>query len=444
MGQLKMGQVYRYSQNKSIDEIEIDDLPNFFHIAGQKGLSLPLLEKGISQVAPVKDPLGEKRYPVIIISSSPHKSGSELNPWHDVYSPDTGYARYFGDAKGPGDPSLAPGNKLLLTEFAKHSSGERSVRETATPMIFFERVNYEGRPKGNIKFHGFGVIERAELVTQYNPKIGYFTNYVFEFAILSLTQEEELFDWAWLNERRNTTLETKATLEHAPQAWKQWLKTGSSEMSKIRRRVAKSSVQGKEPQLPIQGTPEWKCLNEIYDFYTKHGKHRFELLASRVVMSFVNSNGGSYDEGWITRGSGDGGVDFVGKIRVGAGFASTQIIVLGQAKCEKINTPTNGQHIARTIARLKRGWVGAYVTTSYFSEASQLEIIEDEYPLITINGLVLAEQTLKLAREIGYKNVLAYLEDLEIEYPTLLQSRRPEELLLGDGGIPVVANLTHG
>jgi hypothetical protein len=161
-------------------------------------------------------------------------------------------------------------------------------------------------------------------------------------------------------------------------------------------------------------------------------------------MSFVNSNGGSYDEGWITRGSGDGGVDFVGKIRVGAGFASTQIIVLGQAKCEKINTPTNGQHIARTIARLKRGWVGAYVTTSYFSEASQLEIIEDEYPLITINGLVLAEQTLKLAREIGYKNVLAYLEDLEIEYPTLLQSRRPEELLLGDGGIPVVANLMHG
>jgi hypothetical protein len=146
-------------------------------------------------------------------------------------------------------------------------------------------------------------------------------------------------------------------------------------------------------------------------------------------MSHINTNGGNYIEGWVTRGSGDGGVDFVGKIRLGSGFASTDVVVLGQAKCEAPDKPTNGVALARTVARLKRGWIGAYVTTSYFSRQSQLEVIEDAYPLIKISGKTLAEETLKLAESGGFKSVLAYLEVLELEYPERIQSRRPDEVL---------------
>jgi hypothetical protein len=190
-----------------------------------------------------------------------------------------------------------------------------------------------------------------------------------------------------------------------------------------------AKVESVESQRPKPGSREEKCLKTIYDFYSKAGKHRFELLASRVVMSHVNSYAGGYSEGWVTRGSGDGGVDFVGKVRLGQGFASVDVVVLGQAKCESPDTPTSGVALARTVARLKRGWIGAYVTTSFFSKQSQIEVIEDSYPLIKISGKTLAEETLKLVEAGGFRDTLGYLDSLELEYPEMIQNRRPDEIL---------------
>jgi hypothetical protein len=394
-------------------------------------MAMPLLERGISQIAPTKGSAlaAANSFPVILISSSPHSRGTEWNPWHDVFEPDLGYIRYFGDAKKPGNPALAPGNKVLLDQLARHTSGDRAVRETASPLVFFERVPVEGRSYGNIKFQGFGVIEKAELVTQYNPGIGYFTNYVFQFAVLSLSDEDEEIDWSWINMRRDASLPIKNSLALAPVSWQKFVSQGLQKVESFRRRASLAKVETQQSQMPKAGTREDKCLKTVYDFYTSAGKHRFELLASRVVMSLVNSNGGSYTEGWVTRGSGDGGVDFVGKVRVGAAFSSVDVVVLGQAKCESPNTPTNGVAIARTVARLKRGWIGAYVTTSYFSKASQIEVIEDSYPLLKVSGLTLAIETLKLAEVGGFRDVIGFLESLEIEYPNSIQNRRPDEIL---------------
>jgi hypothetical protein len=189
-------------------------------------------------------------------------------------------------------------------------------------------------------------------------------------------------------------------------------------------------VKKPESQKPKNGSAEAKALNEIYDFYSNESsKHRFELLASLVVMDFVNSNGGTYRYGWITRGSGDHGVDFVGKVEIGSGFSAVQVLVIGQAKCEIPSNPTNGKDLARTVARLKRGWIGAYVTTSYFSENSQKEIIEDEYPLIKINGLVLAQHAIRLRDAAGKKTLKEYLQSIDLEYPHRIQQRRPEDIL---------------
>jgi hypothetical protein len=91
--------------------------------------------------------------------------------------------------------------------------------------------------------------------------------------------------------------------------------------------------------------------------------------------------------------------------------------------------PTNGVHIARTVARLRRGWVGAYVTTSYFSEAVQVEIEEDEYPIFLVNGLLLAQTILLLVHEGGYKSVTEYLKEIDSTYELQLSNRRPEEVL---------------
>lgn len=109
---------------------------------------------------------------------------------------------------------------------ARHTSGDASERLKSAPLLLFERVAVEGRSYGNLKFQGFGVIEKAELVTQYNPGIGYFTNYVFTFAVLSLSDEDEELNWKWILDRRSPELKASETLENAPVAWSMWLRGG--------------------------------------------------------------------------------------------------------------------------------------------------------------------------------------------------------------------------
>jgi hypothetical protein len=431
MGTFRSGLVYRYPSDRDVSREFVDGLPNFFHTTAFPEHAMALMERGISQIAPPKKRASDLGYPAILISSSPHTRGSEWNPWHDSFEPDLGYIRYFGDAKKPGSPASAPGNKVLLEELAKHTSGDKLTRETATPLVFFERVPVEGRTYGNVKFQGFGVIEKAELVTQFNPGIGYFTNYVFTFAVLSLSDEDEEFDWSWINDRRSSSITPRESLKNAPVSWRKWVNDGNQRIESFRRRAALAKVESVTAQRPQPKSREDKCLQDIYRFYSEVGRHRFELLASRALMSHINSNGGTYSEGWVTKGSGDGGVDFVGKVRLGSGFAAVDVVVLGQAKCEAPDKPTNGNSLARTVARLKRGWIGAYVTTSFFSKQSQLEVIEDAYPLIKISGLTLAIETLKLVESGGYRDTLGYLEALELEYPDMIQNRRADEILEG-------------
>lgn len=425
MGKFRSGVVYKYPNVKDPSVEEIDGDINFFHVTRDPGRAMPLLEKGINPMAAAKgDTKATIPRPAIMISSSPHSRGSEWNPWHDVFEPDLGYVRYFGDAKKPGDPSAAPGNKVLLEAMRKHTSGDSQVREDSEPLILFERV-----ASGRVKFQGLAVVEKAELVTQFNPGIGYFTNFVFQFAVLSLSPEDEELDWDWIRARRNPGISSKERNELAPDSWKKFVKHGVIKLESFRRRASLSKIESTTAQMPKPGTKEDKTLREIYGFYSVRGRHRFELLASRVVMSVINSNGGSYTEGWVTKGSGDGGVDFVGKVTLGSGFGGVDVVVLGQAKCEALGTPTSGVALARTVARLKRGWIGAYVTTSYFSKNSQIEVIEDAYPLLLVSGLQLAQETKKLADAGGYSSVLGFLDSLELEYPEMILNRRPDEIL---------------
>lgn len=433
---LRIGGLYRYSVSGSDADESLDGLPNFFNRTRLQGFPRVQLDRGIAPIGRVKKSPGvDERTPAILISSTIHNKGSALNPWQDLIESDLGFARYFGDQKKAGNPALSPGNKLLIAELERHLSSDPSIRATATPILIFSGVKHDGRIKGNKRFEGLAVIEKAELITQYNPKIGYFTNYVFQFAILSLTDEFEELNWQWINDRRSPDLALNSTLEFAPKAWKYWVRHGVTSIDKVRRKVSTLDALNAIEQRPAPGSAEEKVLQQIYNFYThQSSKHSFEHLASLVVMDFINSHGGSYEYGWITRGSGDGGVDFVGKIRLGQGFPAVQVLVLGQAKCEKLTKGTSAKDLARTVARLKRGWIGAYVTTSYFSKSAQAEMVEDGYPLIKINGLELAKHAIRLRDSSGYKDIIDYLKSIDTEYPQKIELRRPEEIITGQLG----------
>jgi len=428
MSKLRIKEVFRTARPYSAELIEIDGFRNHFFVTNFVNHKLVLLESGINKIAEVSTMDGKRR-PAILIRSSPHKIGSEATPWQDVFDIDNGHIRYYGDNKTPGkDPITASGNQILIDAFETYNNIDK--RFQSTPLIFYKTVSRKNKAKGFVEFNGFGIINGVELITQYDRKLDRtFSNFAFNFHVFSLKDEHEEFDWRWINDRRNNRLSNEETLRYAPASWKEWIKNGNKVLEKNRRRVSKLLTFSSSEQKPQSGSKEERVLKQVYQYYSGR-KSRFEALASIITAKIIRDEGSNYFEGWITPSTSDGGADFYGRIEVGSGFGKAKLILLGQAKCEGLNTPTGGNHVARTVARLRRGWVGVYVTTSFFSEAVQREIIEDEYPIMLINGNKLAETLIKIMHDEGYPNLQKYLNDLDSKYIDMVKTRRPDELLL--------------
>lgn len=115
MGNFRSGLIYRYPSDRNSAIEFVDQLPNLYNLTAAPGLAMPLLEKGISQIAPTKGSklVALNSFPAILISSSPHSRGTEWNPWHDVFEPDLGYIRYFGDAKKTRQSRTCAGKQSL-------------------------------------------------------------------------------------------------------------------------------------------------------------------------------------------------------------------------------------------------------------------------------------------------------------------------------------------
>ncbi|GGM93653.1 restriction endonuclease [Shewanella xiamenensis] len=429
--EIQIGDVLRYKKPACGENMYEDGYLNFHFLTKSIDVNNLQLEKGINPCAKIKTSLGQLVRPAILISSSPNKKGSVETPWEDFYDVDNGHIRYFGDNKEPGkDPATAQGNKALLEAFRLAHSHSVDERLLTPPILFFKRAIVNGVAKGYPQFYGLGIINSVELVTQWDNKLARtFTNYAFDFTVLCIAAEHEEFEWDWINSRRKKGFSLAITNNAAPKSWRQWLNEGSNSLNKLRRRVSKLSLEKTVNQKPIPGSESDKILNQIYDYYANK-KHRFEALAEVIAERVIDRELGIYQKGWVTQGSGDGGADFIGKVTLGCGFSKVELIVLGQAKCESLNTPTGGNHIARTVARLKRGWLGVYVTTSYFSDSVQREVIEDKYPIILIHGRRLAEEVAKIVYESeAYSNVTEFLIAMDAVYPSRLKQRQAEEIL---------------
>lgn len=428
-----IGEVYRYSSQSRTSGVPpetIDGLQNFFYETySSEGYSSVTFQKGIHNLASVQLQNGQRRIPAIIISSSPHKARTDITPWEDEFDPDHGRIRYYGDNKSytrsAGD---APGNKLLLDAFYSYSAPQELTRlNQGIPLIFFKRVECAGRKKGNLLFQGLGIIESVELITQFDPRLSspYFSNYVFNMCVFSLAGEHEEFSWDWVNARRDPNMSNEETHKLAPEAWKRWVKEGATGLYKVRRTVSSSKIISESEQRPLSGSREEATLRAIYDYY-QNSRHTFELLALRVTQEIFEESGTQFTPGWITQKSGDRGIDFVARLDISSQMSALKVVVLGQAKCEALDRPTGGVHIARTVARLKRGWFGVYVTTSYFSKNVQLEVLDDQYPIMLICGRKLAETVEKILFKKGI-TLPEFLAGLEADYKT--ENRRAEDIL---------------
>ena len=439
---MRVGDVFRYPRlgdarkeldaGGSLDPV-VDGLPNFLYATLARDGTLTGLERGISPIRRVAAVDGE-RTPAILIRSSPHKTGSETTPWQDQFDPDVGYVRYYGDAKPgqPAPPEKTPGNSILLAQAALHTSPDPRERARGAPVLLFLSVREDGRVKGQVAFQGAGVVTSASRVVQQDPRTQQtFTNYRFEFTVLDLAPEDDQVDWGWVDARRDKTLSTSETLLLAPASWKRWVQGGSDTLGTVRRRVAKLRTVARDAQLPEPGSRADAILAEVVRYYEPR-KHRFEALAEAVTEHVVRDSGADYRRGWITPQSSDGGADFIGRIDLGSGFAGMSLVVLGQAKCVSPSSASGGLHLARVVARLRRGWIGAFVTTGHFSVPGQREVLEDRYPLILVNGRELAENVDRMMHGRALRDVSTFLDEIDRDYDSRVARREPESILLDE------------
>jgi hypothetical protein len=298
-------------------------------------------------------------------------------------------------------------------------------------MVFAARPELvDGRriEKGYLDFAGACVIERLEFVVQRDPRTGKsFPNIAVDLAVIRLNEDDEV-DWRWIDDRRDPRLSAVDTLANAPESWRTWVRRGRVAIPSLRRRVMSSRVLAKAEQLPPPGSAEEQTLDEVYRYFDGR-KHAFELLASRVAASVMDSRGGTYSEKWLTRSGGDGGMDFVGRLDVGQGVGSSPLVVLGQAKCISPESSISPDQVARLVARLRRGWVGIFVTTGTFSRQAQVEIVDDAYPVVLVAGGRLASVVRKIVHESYGGQLSNFLQEIAETYPTAITHRRPEEAL---------------
>lgn len=434
-----MLEIMRYAQGASRIDVELDGYLNYHFVTTPADISdAPrlMLEAGINPAAVIQAPDGPRR-PVIGLRSSPWKAGHVTNPWHDEFDLDHGHVRYYGDHKPTtiGLPGATAGNRALLDAWALHAATDAGDRLQAPPLLVYRSVtvNRNGRSlvKGHIEFCGAAIIERLEHVVQRDAETGRsFPNLVLDLAVIDLADTGDTLDMRWVDDRRDQTLDAGMAARHAPKSWLRWVKDGRAAIPRVRRRVVSSRVRSTEDQLPTPGSAEADVLRRLYTFFDGR-KHAFELLAAQVSAQILGRSGARYHDGWLTRPGGDGGVDFVGRLDVGTVANNTPLVVLGQAKCVAPTSSISPDQVARVVARLRRGWIGVFVTTGAFSRQAQIEVIDDQYPLVLVDGRTLVEQVLRMAAADHNGDLEALLTSVTADYDIAVTYRRPEEILLG-------------
>ena len=381
-------------------------------------------QKGMFFYKLVRDQDGQHRRPAFIFYSTNHRRDSVSNPWMDIIDEDRGFALYHGDNRHPNrPPSEARGNRQFMAVIEQYS--DPVLRNSAPPVLLFEDHAVDGGAKGHRRFSGFGVPTDVHVQAQASQE-GHFANLAIELALFGLDAEQGLFDWSWIDDRRDRLLNLSNANRRAPKSWQTWVQGGGAELDRVRRNVLRTRILSPADQRDMT-RDERAILERVHAHYSS-SPHHFEGLASLVAQRLL---GPECTRGWVTRRSGDGGIDFVSRLVVGTGFSTASLVILGQAKVLQPERGTvSGRDLARVTARLQRGWLGVFVTTGTFTKQAQVELDVDGYPIILINGQHLAQILQKEMAATGLG--LEVLFERESNWYTSNLSSLPAENILQD------------
>ena len=420
---IRIGDIFRVEHPGELQPLTPPISYASYHVLTRGKYSLGAdINKGIWAYKEVKEPKTDlKRRPALLLHSNGYKADSLNVPWIDIIEPENGFAIYNGDNRTEQPPLAARGNSLLERMSRFYSTPE--LRLYAPPILLFSQHLVNGNIRGYRQFCGYGIPIQYLLQTQSAKNVTTrFTNLVIELALFNLDNESEFFDWEWIDARRDGNLKAEKVLRYAPDAWKMWVSQGPEAIERCRRRVVRNRVVRTREQQPDR--KDMELLEAVMRFFADN-KYAFEGLAALIAQKVVGQN---CVRGWVTKRSGDRGIDFVNRLDVGTDFSRTSMVVLGQAKCISPISSINSKDLARVVARLQRGWLGVYVTTGVYSEPAQSELFDDRYPIVLVNGKRLARE-LRLILNAEKIELIDLLKREQAWYESHVELIEPERIV---------------
>ncbi len=316
-----------------------------------------------------------------------YTSGEDAD-WPDHLDLNTGQFVYFGDNKTPGHElhdTRRGGNRILRRVFDLLHA-EASQRALIPPFFVFKKHPTPASAR-SVQFKGLaapgfqGLPATSDLVAVWKTTSGQrFQNYRAVFTVLDVP----VIPRAWLNDVAGD----RAVSKNTPQAWGDWVATGS-----YRALVSESTtvIRSSEEQLP--DTPlKRELLGAVYDHF-KDAPVAFEAFAARIYQ--MHDQRVIIDE--ITRASVDGGRDAIGRYLLGLSDDPVYAQFSLEAKCYRPSL--NGEaanavgvrEVSRLISRIRHREFGVLVTTSVVGRQAYEEVRADRHPIIFLSGKDIAE-----------------------------------------------------
>lgn len=326
--------------------------------------------------------------------------------WPDAVDPETGVLTYFGDNKKPGcglHETPRRGNELLRRVFDL-AHGSPTERARVPPIFAFASI----RPCRDVRFLGLVVPGATslrpseDLVAIWKVKHGLrFQNYRAVFTVL----DAGVISRRWLD----GIIAGQYHVDHAPDAWRQWVVSGTYRPLASERTV---EYRSKPEQLPRDETGR-RLIWALYTHFAKD-PHRFEPCAAAICQLALPEIA-KMD---VTRPSRDGGRDAVGRVRLGKGPGAILIDFALEAKCYAPGSSVGVRELSRLISRLRHRQFGILVTTSYVDSYAYREIKEDQHPIM----IIAADDIVRLLRDHGLGEVSALQSWLTTEFPVPVAS----------------------
>jgi len=319
---------------------------------------------------------GSDKLPQIVVLYS---TGEEID-WPDSVDLETGTVTYYGDNRTPGSPvDSKRGNKKIKAIFEALNNS----RDKIPPIFMVKKEIYPN--KNSIKFIGLLVPgskkqSNEDLISIWNSKNGSrFQNYKIIFTILN----EGKIKKEWIEDIISGNANSS---NQAPKSWLNWIKTGKIDPLTSKKN---SEVLTKKDQLPKPRSIEAKLLKEINKHFEseKDGAFYFEKFVNYTLGKYWDKNVVSIEN---TRGSRDGGIDGLGKYRIGIQPKTKNVQFYVQSK-RYTNSSVGVRDVARLISRIRYRQFGIMVTTSYVNKQALQEVQDDEHPIIFISGIDLVQ-----------------------------------------------------